>query len=448
IAKVTLDGVSHDVDLYNNGLKYRQVAWSSGTLTEGRHTLRVEVSGTKNPASAGTGINIDAFDVVGTLQPRRFEQDYHMASYGGTWSQNSDGGASGGSYRFSSVTSSTLDVSFWGKSIDLVAIKGGSYGIAKVTLDGVSHDVDLYNNGLKYRQVAWSSGTLTEGRHTLRVEVSGTKNPASAGTGINIDSLDIVGYVIPRRFEQDDTLTNYTGTWTQTNDGGMSGGSYRHSTTPSSTLNLTFSGTGFSWIGAIGPNFGMAKVTLDGTTETIVDLYNTNLRYRQPIWSVSGLADGAHTLSIEVLGQKRVGAGSTSVNVDAFDVVHALTMRRYDQTDPTIGFAGSWTQNPDAGMHGGSYKISSVTSSAVTLTFTGKQLDWIGAKGPNYGIATVSLDGGAPVDIDLYFSSLRYKQVLWSSGTLADSTHTLKIEVSGRKNASSGGRAVTVDAID
>ncbi|MDZ4169070.1 MAG: NHL repeat-containing protein, partial [Coriobacteriia bacterium] len=118
--------------------------------------------------------NVESIKLATVRMGTRFEQET-MTSYTGTWSQNSDGGASGGSYRFSSVTSSTLDVSFWGTSIDLVAIKGGSYGIAKVTLDGVSHDVDLYNNGLKYRQVAWSSGTLTEGRHTLRVEVSGTK---------------------------------------------------------------------------------------------------------------------------------------------------------------------------------------------------------------------------------------------------------------------------------
>jgi len=448
IAKVTLDGVETDVDLYNNGLKYKQTVWSSGNITEGRHTLRIEVTGTKNASSSGIGVNVDSFDVVGQLQPRRYEQDYYMSSFAGTWAQNSDSGMSGGTYKFTSVTSSTADVTFWGKSIDWVAAKGGSYGIAKVTLDGVETNVDLYNNGLKYRQTVWSSGTLTDGRHTLRIEATGLKNGASAGTGINVDSLDVVGYVIPRRFEQNDALTSYQSTWTQTNDGGMSGGSYRHSTTAGAAINLTFTGTGVSWIGAIGPNYGMAKVTVDGTNETTVDLYNTALRYKQTIWNVAGLADGTHTLRIEVLGQKRPAAGSTAVNIDALDVVHALSARRYEQDDTTVGYAGTWQQNSDAGMYGGTYKISSTTGSSVTLTFSGKRISWIGAKGPNYGIATVSVDGGPPTSVDLYYGSLRYKQVLWDSGALTDGTHTVRFEVTGNKNASSGGRSVVFDAFD
>ncbi|MDZ4168883.1 MAG: chitobiase/beta-hexosaminidase C-terminal domain-containing protein, partial [Coriobacteriia bacterium] len=175
LARVTVNGtMTTIVDLYAPTLQYQQSVWSSGLLADGVHRITIESLGQRG-LGTGTGVNVDAFDVVGTIQPRRFEQSDSMTSYSGTWSQNSDGSSSGGTYRFSSVTSSTLEVSFWGKSIDLVAIKGGSFGIAKVTLDGVSHDVDLYNNGLKYRQVAWSSGTLTEGRHTLRVEVSGTK---------------------------------------------------------------------------------------------------------------------------------------------------------------------------------------------------------------------------------------------------------------------------------
>ncbi len=51
------------VDLYNPTTKY-QVALAKTGLTPGNHTITLEVSGQKNPASAGNLISIDAFEVV------------------------------------------------------------------------------------------------------------------------------------------------------------------------------------------------------------------------------------------------------------------------------------------------------------------------------------------------------------------------------------------------
>lgn len=67
-AKVTLDGRSlGTVDLYSASTGWQQKVWGTGTLEYGPHTVTIAWTGTKNAASTGTNISVDAFDVVGSL---------------------------------------------------------------------------------------------------------------------------------------------------------------------------------------------------------------------------------------------------------------------------------------------------------------------------------------------------------------------------------------------
>jgi hypothetical protein len=67
--RLTLDsGSSFTVDCYSAAASYQATVWSSGHLDPGTHYLNIQCAGTCNPASGGTGIYVDAFDVTGTLQ--------------------------------------------------------------------------------------------------------------------------------------------------------------------------------------------------------------------------------------------------------------------------------------------------------------------------------------------------------------------------------------------
>jgi hypothetical protein len=55
-------------DLYNATTLYQQSIWSSGLITPGDHTVRIERTGTPHPGATGTSINIDAVVVTGTLR--------------------------------------------------------------------------------------------------------------------------------------------------------------------------------------------------------------------------------------------------------------------------------------------------------------------------------------------------------------------------------------------
>ena len=68
-AMVTIDGTqTFTVDLYSAEIEWQAVVWSSGLLPEGDHTITLERTGTKNAASTGTNIDLDAVQVIGTLR--------------------------------------------------------------------------------------------------------------------------------------------------------------------------------------------------------------------------------------------------------------------------------------------------------------------------------------------------------------------------------------------
>jgi serine protease AprX len=61
IAEVWLDGVRvATVDLYSSTLQTARVMWA-GTVASGSHTLQIRVTGTKNAASSGVRVDVDAF---------------------------------------------------------------------------------------------------------------------------------------------------------------------------------------------------------------------------------------------------------------------------------------------------------------------------------------------------------------------------------------------------
>ena len=58
------------------------------------------------------------------------------------------------------------------------------------------------------------------------------------------------------------------------------------------------------------------------------------------------------------------------------------------------------------------------------------------------------LDGNQVATVDGYSPGTEFQQVLYSVSGLADTSHTLKIVVSGQKNPASGGTYVSIDAIN
>jgi len=113
-----------------------------------------------------------------------------------------------------------------------------------------------------------------------------------------------------------------------------------------------------------------------------------------------------------------------------------------------VRYSGTWSPNGLSVHSGGSAVLSRTSGSKAILTFTGTAVSWIGYRDQSSGIAKVILDGRLIASVDTYLNPAQAQAVTYSIKNLASGTHTLTIQVTGRKNGSSGGSWVWVDAFD
>jgi Peptidase_C39 like family len=121
---------------------------------------------------------------------------------------------------------------------------------------------------------------------------------------------------------------------------------------------------------------------------------------------------------------------------------------RYQQADAGVKYRGTWTVSSNGSASGGSFRYADSARASVTITFKGTYLGWITKKSPLYGRARVTVDGGKPVIVDLYSARTLWRQKVWETGRLKAGTHTVKIEWTGRKNASAKDANIGVDGFD
>jgi Hypothetical glycosyl hydrolase family 15 len=338
------------------------------------------------------------------------------------------------------------------------------------------------------------------------------------------DKIDL-GKAVKTRIEQTSSSIHNTAGWIT--DGGSrawSGGSAEYSMVPGARAEFTFTGTSISWIGARGPQTGIARVWLDGALVAEVDTYRPSEEIQANVYSVAGLAPGSHTLTIEVTGRKNAAATFGYIVLDAFDVntnynvttaetangpvnvywrefeggyvyvnptpndVETLTLpqasrqvthdnlnsprdsipsvtaislsghhaaillktvARFEQTSPSFTATAGWVHDSSSrSWSGGSAVHSTAAGTQATFTFTGTSVGWIGARGPQTGIARVWLDGALVAEVDTYRTSEEIQANVYSATGLAAGNHTLMIEVTGRKNAAATDTYIVVDAFD
>jgi hypothetical protein len=245
--------------------------------------------------------------------------------------------------------------------------------------------------------------------------------------------------------------TVYTGAWFQSHsERAWSGGTAALSNAALSRATLTFRGTGVSWVGLRGPQAGVAKVYLDGVYQVDVDCYATSETVQAVLFTRSGLAAGAHTLAIEATGTRNTAATDAFIAVDAFDVEGVPRGRVQETGLPTTVYTGDWFQgNTERAWSGGTAAFSASAGAHATLMFIGTGVSWIGFRGPQGGIARVSLDGVqvAP-QVDTYAAAEQLQVVLFSRSGLTADLHILTIDPTGTRNPAATDAFIVVDAFD
>lgn len=184
--------VSVDVNLQNYGAAQANQRWvfkgtgpldqeptftETGTTTVQGSTVTTELDPvsltviTLSELTAGNLTYVDNTSPEVTYQGLWTEKFWN--DYNGSMSQSKNGVA--GSYVEHTFTGTTVDVGVrtgkWGGEVD-------------VYLDGnlVLDDYDTYRSSTHFQQIIYSNGSLPPGPHTIRLESTDQKNPASNGT--------------------------------------------------------------------------------------------------------------------------------------------------------------------------------------------------------------------------------------------------------------------------
>jgi len=214
----------------------------------------------------------------------------------------------------------TATLPFRGTAISWIGYRGPDGGIARVQVDGGTPvEVDTYSPTVKFQQVVFTATGLADANHTLTITTTGGRNPAASAARIVVDAFDVM--TPGRRYENNDPAITYTDGWITNHVSRIwSGGSAAVSNTMGDTVTFHFTGTSVSWLGARKNSIGgRAKIYIDGVLVNEVRL--TGVRYPQEgyqmtVFRVDGLANGPHTLTLEVTSP----TGGSNVVVDAFDV--------------------------------------------------------------------------------------------------------------------------------
>ena len=396
--------------------------------------------------------------------PTRYEQTDASVTYTVGWSQDSSRSWSAGTAAVSTTPGAQATFTFSGPSVNWIGGRGPWSGIARVSVDGAFvAEVDTYSRTEEIRVTMFTVNGLTNASHTLTIEVTGQMNAQAMSNYVVVDAFDVPGPAVSRLQETDPDVA-YTAGWVQDNTlnslyAGITNGQIPNvslknwsaaaatlSTTPGAQATFNFTGTAVTWIGARGTQAGIADVFLDGSLVAEVDLYSPTEQIQQAVFTATGLANASHTLTIAVTGRLNLASQGALVVVDAFEVTSSGI--QIQETDPSIAYGPGWIMgNRDKAYSEGTSAESQTVGAQATFTFTGTGVRWIGARGPQTGIARVFLDGAFVEDIDTYASTEGPQHTDFTATGLAAGTHTLTIQVID-KNMASANFWIQVDAFD
>jgi hypothetical protein len=182
---IEIDGinVTGSVTVPNTGgwSNFQWVGKQGVPLTAGRHVLKI--------VADQQYFDLNSIRIIAT--PTRIEDTSPAVSYTGTWLHGIDARATGGTFAETQTAGALAILSFTGTGVRWLGFRAANNGKARVSMDGVlMSEVDTYAPSDEVAVVFTATG-LHSGTHSMTVEVTGTRNPASIESWVIIDAFDI-----------------------------------------------------------------------------------------------------------------------------------------------------------------------------------------------------------------------------------------------------------------
>jgi len=212
-------------------------------------------------------------------------------------------------YEKNRVTYSTFDAP--PKTRDVLRL---AFEPVSITADGkpLPRRPDLQANGFAVQKLA-------DGDYIVEIRHDGAKTVVVAGEND------------PQQQINDANLT-YEGRWDTEKQTEAIGATLHVTTEKGAAMTFTFAGDQVRLLGSVGPEGGFADVYIDGRKQlTLVDCWNPQPRHKQLLYSLSGLSNGKHEISIVAQGKGNPISKGIRVSVDALQYSDAAADADFGQ---------------------------------------------------------------------------------------------------------------------
>jgi VCBS repeat-containing protein len=189
-AQILVDGlVKATVNLYRATPQWQYPIVISG-LSNKQHTITIRALNTHSAPSTGNWVAVDGFKIGATNYDDIAIFADNAFSYD-TWATQLEPSTFLNGYKIAVARNAAVRFSFDGVKMFWTTARGPAYGKAEIYIDNVLYrTVDLYRASQQWQYRVAITG-LPYGRHNVRIRVLGTSNPASSGTGVVVDYIEI-----------------------------------------------------------------------------------------------------------------------------------------------------------------------------------------------------------------------------------------------------------------
>ena len=268
--------------------------------------------------------------------------------------------------------------------------------------------------------------------------------------------------ITPIVVDDRDSRLVYSSGWTDAGDGKYNANTCRYTTQNAGNyVDLTFKGTEVSLYASKNYDLGYGDVYLDGEFQERIDCYTlpapgaSRQELVHRLYHKTGLANDWHTIRFMSTGERNPESSNRALVFDYFtyvpgDVIlddidgtsydafiYPDGVEIVDGLSPKTIYNGNWSHwSGKYWANGGYISTADNAGDYVEANFIGTAIDWFGIRNRDLGIVEISIDGVVLGEVDLYHShNMEAPYKLWSKNDLPFGPHTIRVTVTGRRNA-------------
>lgn len=318
---------------------------------------------------------------------------------------------------------------------------GSTVYVSKV---GLTKGHDGWN---KVATITWSNGkksTITHGDN-VRIKMglkSARFNVASTG---GTSTGGIPAGATSTRIQETSYAVRKYGSWGRYAISGTSGGYHASTNKKGAYFLVKFKGDGISWLGSKSPEYGKAKIYVDGVYKKRISMRTTSTSRKQRLYTISGLKNSEiHTL--KVVNAPYNSAGNYAyLSFDAADILDGspqkFLKRTYEETNSLVSHQVFSTVK-HAHYSGGQAYQTVVVGKAVRFKVRAQKIYVCGKKSPKGGRFKVYINGKYVKTIDTKSKSTAYTAALYTLKTNPASTTEIRLVSTTKSGSSKAGKVV------